>query len=55
MHKSVQIDPSYSIDADFVGNTTARTGRVSVDQGAHLAGYITSITLQNGAYIAYRI
>jgi hypothetical protein len=28
---------------------------VSVDQGAHLAGYITSITLQNGACIAYRI
>ena len=27
MHKSVQIDPSYSIGADFVSNTTARTGR----------------------------
>jgi len=28
---------------------------VSIDQGAHIAGYITSITLQNGACIAYRI
>lgn len=28
---------------------------VTVDQGAHIAGYITSITLQNGACIAYRI
>jgi hypothetical protein len=27
----------------------------SVDQGAHLTGYFTSITLQNGACIAYKI
>jgi len=27
----------------------------SVDQGAHLTGYFTSIKLQNGACIAYRI
>jgi hypothetical protein len=26
-HNSVAIDPSYSIGADFVNNTTARTGR----------------------------
>jgi hypothetical protein len=30
-------------------------GGVSVDQGAHLTGYFTSIQLQNGACIAYRI
>ena len=27
----------------------------SVDQGAHLTGYFTSIKLQNGACIAYQI
>jgi hypothetical protein len=27
----------------------------SVDSGAHLTGYFTSIQLQNGACIAYRI
>jgi hypothetical protein len=27
----------------------------SVDQGAHLTGYFTSIQLQNGACIAYKI
>ena len=27
----------------------------SIDQGAHLTGYFTSITLQNGACIAYKI
>lgn len=28
---------------------------VSVDAGAHITGYFTSITLQNGACIAYKI
>lgn len=28
---------------------------VSIDQGAHLTGYFTSIQLQNGACIAYKI
>jgi len=27
----------------------------SIDQGAHLTGYFTSIRLQNGACIAYKI
>jgi len=27
----------------------------SIDQGAHLTGYFTSIQLQNGACIAYKI
>jgi hypothetical protein len=27
----------------------------SVDSGSHLTGYFTSITLQNGACIAYKI
>ena len=27
----------------------------SVDQGAHMTGYFTSIQLQNGACIAYKI
>ena len=35
------------IDNNFAG--------ASVDQGAHLTGYFTSIKLQNGACIAYRI
>lgn len=35
------------IDNSFSGAT--------VDQGAHLTGYFTSIKLQNGACIAYRI
>lgn len=35
------------IDNSFAG--------ASVDQGAHLAGHFTSIQLQNGACIAYRI
>jgi hypothetical protein len=35
------------IDNSFAG--------ASVDQGAHLTGYFTSIQLQNGACIAYRI
>ena len=35
------------IDNSFAG--------ASVDQGAHLTGYFTSIRLQNGACIAYRI
>lgn len=35
------------IDNSFTG--------ASVDQGAHLTGYFTSITLQNGACIAYKI
>jgi hypothetical protein len=35
------------IDNSFAG--------ASVDQGAHLTGYFTSIKLQNGACIAYRI
>ena len=35
------------IDNSFTG--------ASVDQGAHLTGYFTSIQLQNGACIAYRI
>jgi len=35
------------IDNNFAG--------ASVDQDAHLAGYFTSIQLQNGACIAYKI
>lgn len=35
------------IDNSFAGAT--------VDQGAHLTGYFTSIKLQNGACIAYKI
>ena len=35
------------IDNSFAG--------ASVDQGAHLTGYFTSIRLQNGACIAYKI
>jgi len=35
------------IDNSFAG--------ASIDQGAHLIGYFTSIELQNGACIAYRI
>jgi hypothetical protein len=35
------------IDNSFAG--------ASVDSGAHLTGYFTSIQLQNGACIAYRI
>ena len=35
------------IDNSFSGAT--------VDQGAHLTGYFTSIQLQNGACIAYKI
>jgi len=35
------------IDNDFAG--------ASVDQDAHLTGYFTSIQLQNGACIAYKI
>jgi len=35
------------IDNSFAGAT--------VDQGAHLTGYFTSIQLQNGACIAYKI
>lgn len=35
------------IDNSFAG--------ASVDSGAHLTGYFTSITLQNGACIAYKI
>ena len=35
------------IDNSFSGAT--------VDQGAHLTGYFTSIKLQNGACIAYKI
>ena len=34
-------------DSSFAG--------ASVDQGAHLTGYFTSIQLQNGACIAYKI
>ena len=34
-------------DSSFAG--------ASVDQGAHLTGYFTSIRLQNGACIAYKI
>jgi len=34
-------------DSSFAG--------ASVDQGAHLTGYFTSIELQNGACIAYKI
>ncbi|MGA1240922.1 MAG: hypothetical protein ACO3XZ_09350 [Ilumatobacteraceae bacterium] len=35
------------IDNSFAGAT--------VDEGAHLSGYFTSIQLQNGACIAYKI
>lgn len=35
------------IDNSFAG--------ASVDQGAHMTGYFTSIQLQNGACIAYKI
>lgn len=35
------------IDNSFAG--------ASLDQGAHLTGYFTSIQLQNGACIAYKI
>lgn len=35
------------VDNSFIG--------ASVDQGAHLTGYFTSIQLQNGACIAYKI
>ena len=34
-------------DNSFIG--------ASVDQGAHMTGYFTSIQLQNGACIAYKI
>lgn len=34
-------------DSSFAG--------ASIDQGAHLTGYFTSIRLQNGACIAYKI
>jgi len=34
-------------DSSFAG--------ASIDQGAHLTGYFTSIQLQNGACIAYKI
>ena len=34
-------------DSNFAG--------ASADQGAHLTGYFTSIQLQNGACIAYKI
>ena len=34
-------------DSSFAG--------ASIDQGAHLTGYFTSIKLQNGACIAYKI
>lgn len=35
------------VDSSFAG--------ASIDQGAHLTGYFTSIQLQNGACIAYKI
>lgn len=35
------------VDNSFIG--------ASLDQGAHLTGYFTSIELQNGACIAYKI
>ena len=35
------------IDNSFAG--------ASLDEGAHMTGYFTSITLQNGACIAYKI
>ena len=34
---------------------TSLVAGASLDQGAHLTGYFTSIQLQNGACIAYKI
>lgn len=35
--------------------TDSNFASAAVDQGSHLTGYFTSIQLQNGACIAYRI
>jgi hypothetical protein len=54
----IQIDFYESSTIDSIVSTNIiddSFGGVSVDQGAHIAGYITSIKLQNGACIAYRI
>ncbi len=42
-----EITSTNVIDNSFAGAT--------LDQGAHLTGYFTSIQLQNGACIAYKI
>ena len=45
-----------TIDAIISTNITDNSfSGASVDQGAHLTGYFTSIKLQNGACIAYKI
>ena len=45
-----------TIDAIISTNITDNNfSGASVDQGAHLTGYFTSIKLQNGACIAYKI
>ncbi len=45
-----------TIDAIISTNITDNSfSGASVDQGAHLTGYFTSIQLQNGACIAYKI
>jgi len=40
------------ISTNVIDNSFASA---TVDQGAHLTGYFTSIKLQNGACIAYKI
>ena len=40
------------VSTNIVDNSFAGA---SIDQGAHLTGYFTSIRLQNGACIAYKI
>jgi len=45
-----------TIDAIISTNITDNNfSGASVDQGSHLTGYFTSIKLQNGACIAYKI
>ena len=45
-----------TIDAILSTNITDNNfSGASVDSGAHLTGYFTSIKLQNGACIAYKI
>lgn len=40
------------VSTNIVDNSFAGA---SIDQGAHMTGYFTSIQLQNGACIAYKI
>ena len=44
-----------TITAITAGNIAGSFASATVDQGAHLTSYFTSIRLQNGACIAYKI